>query len=104
MKAQKLDSTVTVVTHSINGNMQESMEFKIFVTNSLTRHFTGDWGDLPKNTPQEEAEGYVSDADINNAALKNGSRVLSSYKFPEKLQGKKLDYYDAVVTLSLIHI
>lgn len=37
----------------------------------LTRHVTGDWGDLCKE-----------DADANNDALKAGTRIFSSYILP----------------------
>jgi hypothetical protein len=37
----------------------------------LTRHVTGDWGDLCKE-----------DADANNEALKEGTRIFSAYVLP----------------------
>lgn len=37
----------------------------------LTRHFRGDWGDLG-----------VEDKAANDRAVKDGSRILSSYDFP----------------------
>jgi hypothetical protein len=40
-----------------------------FLGRSLARHMSGDWGDIDP-----------SDAELNQASLKDGNRVLSSYK------------------------
>lgn len=47
----------------------------------LTRHVTGDWGDLCKE-----------DVDANNAALKEGSRIFSAYVLqPPVSEGQSLE-------------
>jgi hypothetical protein len=47
----------------------------------LSRHVTGDWGDLCKE-----------DADANNNALNEGSRIFSSYVMPPPLsEGQSLE-------------
>lgn len=46
----------------------------------LTRHVTGDWGDLCKE-----------DAEANNDAIHEGSRVLSSYVLPPLSEGDSLE-------------
>jgi len=97
-KTPKLSSTNVVVTQGINASIEDSARFNLFLNKCLTRHFAGDWGDLPKNSKADDEKGILSDADINNAALKNGSRILSSYKFPESLKGQTLDYYNTAVT------
>lgn len=45
----------------------------------LRRHADGDWGDL----------GYHDQA-LNNAALRDGTRLLSSYKLPTEHGGGKM--------------
>src|SRR5208337_4422509 len=48
--------------HALHDAAQTSGDF-------LARHVTGDWGDLDKE-----------DSNLNNAAVINGSRILSAYK------------------------
>jgi hypothetical protein len=47
----------------------EMNHYRIFTL--LLRHLTGDWGEIPD-----------ADAEANQEALKNGSRILSSYPQP----------------------
>ncbi len=57
-----------VMTRGVNGLVADDEAFARFVTESLARHIKGDWGD-------------VDDEDklTNDAALKQGLRLLSAY-------------------------
>jgi hypothetical protein len=57
-----------VSTRGIHERMSSNPKFAEFVTNSLTRHFSGDWGTVDP-----------SDTEANNYALVNGERLLSAY-------------------------
>lgn len=89
-------STHTVTTRTISHNMGQTPKFGYFVRQCLTKHFKGNWGECKKLSTDDE--DYPGDGDLNDAALKNGSRILSAYKFPQSLYGQKLGYYDSKVT------
>ena len=64
-----------VMTRGVNDLVADDEAFAKFVTESLTRHIKGDWGD-------------VDDEDklTNDTALKQGLRLLSAYnddRFPK---------------------
>lgn len=65
----KFDLGQVVVTIEI-AEAQESKSFSSFVGRCLLRHALGDWGDLTEE-----------DVEVNKAALKEGGRLFSSYKF-----------------------
>lgn len=52
------------------GARDAAEEVQISLPRLLTRHAGGDWGDLSRE-----------DWNLNDAALKEGNRILSSYKF-----------------------
>ena len=60
-----------VMTAGVNGRVAEDEEFSKFVVDSLRRHAKRDWGDLEK---EDKAE--------NELSLRDGFRLLSSYKHP----------------------
>lgn len=86
-KNVKITSQNKVVTMSISTSMDKNQQFKNFVNISLTKHLTGLWGDT-----------YPEDAELNNLAINDGSRVLSSYKCPKNLIGQKLGHYNSKIT------
>ena len=53
------------------GAQDVMLRYQVNAFQLLTRHVTGDWGDLCKE-----------DADSNNEALKEGTRIFSSYVLP----------------------
>jgi len=59
----------TVMTRGVNDLVAENGAFAKFVTESLVRHATGDWGDL---SVEDQAE--------NDLSLKQGFRLLSAYE------------------------
>ncbi len=62
----------TVMTAGVNDKVAGNPEFAKFVTESLARHATGDWGDMSR---EDKAE--------NNLALKEGNlRIFSAYETP----------------------
>lgn len=62
-----------VMTAGVNDKVADDSKFAEFVTKSLIRHATGDWGEL---SPEDKAE--------NNLALKAGNlRIFSAYEKPE---------------------
>ena len=65
----KFDLGQVVVTIGI-AEAQESKPFSDFVSRCLMHHALGDWGDLTEE-----------DVEVNKAALKEGGRLFSSYKF-----------------------
>lgn len=71
MKEQKFELGRTVVTRGVHQLMSEDGDFYTFVMRSLlSRHATGDWGDL-------DPEG----AKLNDTALASGEdRIFSVYK------------------------
>ncbi|MBE0427773.1 MAG: hypothetical protein IBX72_14155 [Nitrospirae bacterium] len=60
----------TVVTRGVNSLITEDPDLAKFVYLSLNRHSQGDWGDLCEEDRKE-----------NEFSLKNGFRLLSSYKY-----------------------
>ncbi len=60
-----------VWTRGVNEKMTEVAKFAEFVLDCLKRHAAGDWGDLGEE-----------DKKANDAALKDGSRLLSAYEKP----------------------
>lgn len=61
-------------TPSVVDLMEENQKFNDFVMESLTKHHSGNWGDLEQE-----------DKDENDRALANGRRILSAYKGKEKI-------------------
>lgn len=53
------------------GAQDAMLRYQVNPFQLLTRHVTGDWGDLCKE-----------DADANNVALKEGTRIFSAYILP----------------------
>ncbi len=58
-----------VWTRGVNEKVAEDSKFAEFVLHCLKRHSAGDWGDLGEE-----------DKKANDAALKDGSRLLSAYE------------------------
>ena len=59
-----------MMTVGVNDKVAENSEFAEFLTKSLARHVTGDWGDMSKEDVAE-----------NNLALKEGNlRIFSAYE------------------------
>lgn len=58
-----------VWTRGVNELIAESIDFAKFVTDSLKRHTTGDWGALCNEDQQE-----------NERALLEGNRLFSGYE------------------------
>jgi len=62
-----------VMTAGVNEKVAEDTRFAKFVTVSLARHATGDWGDMSQEDKEE-----------NDLALKAGNlRIFSAYESPE---------------------
>ena len=62
-----------VATREVADRMNREKKFGEFVSESLKKHVTGDWGDMCKE-----------DAALNDAAMKQREgRIHSSYIFPE---------------------
>jgi len=58
-----------LMTRGVNDLVAEDEAFAKFVTDSLTRHCRGDWGNLTDEDKQE-----------NELSLKAGYRLLSAYE------------------------
>ena len=58
-----------LMTRGVNDLMAENEAFARFVTESLSRHVKGDWGNLSEEDKQE-----------NELSLKEGFRILSAYE------------------------
>lgn len=63
-----------ILTEGIAFDVDENIAFSKFVQTCVKRHERHDWGEMEKE-----------DIEANNSALKNGDRLFSSYKIPEKL-------------------
>jgi len=62
----------TMMTAGVNDQVADDSKFAKFVTESLARHATGDWGDMSQ---EDKAE--------NDLALKAGDlRIFSAYEKP----------------------
>lgn len=62
-----------VMTAGVNDKVAEDSKFAEFVTKSLVRHATGDWGDMSQEDKTE-----------NDLALKAGNlRIFSAYELSE---------------------
>lgn len=62
------------------GAQEVLLRYQVNPFHLLTRHVTGDWGDL-----------CPEDAQTNNNALKEGSRIFSSYVLPPIPEGQSLE-------------
>jgi hypothetical protein len=61
-----------MMTAGVNNKVADNSEFAKFVTKSLARHATGDWGNMSN---EDKAE--------NSLALKEGNlRIFSAYEQP----------------------
>ncbi len=60
------------LTKGVNSKVADDNEFSKFVLNSLKRHFNHDWSECGEE-----------DAETNNQALKDGSRIMSVYNFAD---------------------
>ena len=60
-----------LLTRGVNDLVAENTSFAKFVTDSLKRHDSGDWGDLDE-----------ADKSRNDQALVDGSRLFSAYEQP----------------------
>ena len=58
-----------VWTRGVNDRIADDAEFAKMVMNSLRRHATGDWGDLPEEDKKE-----------NEFSLREGFRLFSAYE------------------------
>lgn len=63
------------VTAAINDVLSVEKAFEEFVNASISRHHRGDWGDCSEE-----------DAQFNDEALQNGTRIFSVYLLPENLK------------------
>jgi hypothetical protein len=59
------------MTRGVSDLVATNTEFAMFVTESLQRHSSGDWGDLPEEDKRE-----------NELSLREGFRLLSAYEKP----------------------
>ena len=57
----------------------------------LERHISGDWGDL-----------CSEDSELNDSAVKNGARILSSYSLPTDVKIWIITEWDRSVTTMLL--
>lgn len=79
------------VSKGVNEKMQASLEFDEFVVKSLTRHITGDWGDLSKE-----------DKAMNDSAVANNDdRIFSRYNYDEDTSIYIITEYDRSCTTVL---
>lgn len=58
-----------LMTRGVNDRVAEDIKFAKFVTDSLRRHLSGDWGDLS-----------IEDKAENERSLREGFRLLSAYE------------------------
>jgi len=59
-----------VMTRGVNDEIADNIEFAKFVTKSLSRHLTGDWGNLCSD-----------DMKMNDSAVRTGgNRIFCSYR------------------------
>jgi len=68
----------TVMTGGVSDRIADDTEFAKFVSNSLARHATCDWGDLDEEDRKQ-----------NNWALEHGERLFSVYE-PAKVGQPRL--------------
>lgn len=66
----KFDLGKVVATRSVSELMQNDTDFHVFVFQCLSRHCTGDWGDVCEE-----------DAESNTDAIDNDFRIFSVYKY-----------------------
>ncbi len=75
MKKSKFRLGSVVATTGINRKVDEDPDFKNFISESLRRYINRDWGD----TCEEDREW-------NDAALRNGKRIIAVYIYPKTKQ------------------
>lgn len=75
MKNSKFRLGSVVATIGVDQKVNEDPEFKNFISESLRRYINRDWGDTCKE-----------DREWNNAALRNGERILAVYIYPKTKQ------------------
>lgn len=57
-----------VITHGANEWRNKSFWYDLFISKSLERHISGDWGDIEQE-----------DKEANDKAIEHGGRLFSSY-------------------------
>ena len=62
-----------VFTMFVNDAVADSVEMSKGVIDSLSRHFNGDWGEVP-----------VEDKEANDQALGDGTRLFSAYSIGDR--------------------
>lgn len=62
-----------VSTRGVVDHMTESKISQVVLNELITRHQKGDWGDIPEE-----------DREVNEQAVTNGERVMSSYMLGDK--------------------
>lgn len=70
MKERKFEFGELTATRAVLEMAEDDPVFSSFIDTCFIRHVCGDWGEL-----------CDEDKDINEDALKNGDRLLSSYTF-----------------------
>ena len=84
----KFQLGVVVQTQGIAEKSMEDPAFRIAVTDALSKHVTGDWGDVS-----------AADKLRNDQALIEGGRLLSSYHYGETKFWIITEYNRSVTTV-----
>ncbi len=63
------------LTAGINSQILEEVRFEMFVIECVKRHLSGDWGNLCEEDKKE-----------NELSLKEGYRLLGSYKYKDEIK------------------
>ena len=64
-----------VATKSVWELIESNETFSLFVTLCMSRYIANDWGEMDKE-----------DLDSNDYAVRNGERLLASYKIPDDIE------------------
>lgn len=68
MAVQKFTLGQVVTTQGVIGLLEENQLPQTRLSELLTRHISGDWGNVPKE-----------DKELNDSSLDHGGRLMSSY-------------------------
>lgn len=80
MSQAKFNPGQIVSTNNIAVICEAYPEFSTFVTNSMRRHLTGDWGDLDNDDKHSNNEALACPIDRIKEV---GDRILSAYNFQQ---------------------
>lgn len=85
------ESGQIVMTSGIASLVKKHLPFQVLIQNCLTRHLSGDWGNLCED-----------DKEMNELALHDNDRIFSAYQLDDEIKIYIITEWDRSVTTVLL--